>query len=293
MDVAKRIERELERAIAYATAPGCPPKIAGAMRDAIFPGGARIRPRLALAVALACGDRNPAVADAAAAAIEIMHCASLVHDDMPCFDDADTRRGRPAIHKTYGEPVALLAGDGLIVLAFETVARGCLLSPHLILPVITTLSRAVGTPNGIVAGQAWESEPQVDLRTYHRTKTGALFTAATALGAIASDSSPQQWMGLGDTLGVAYQIADDLHDYAATSGDMGKPCGQDAAHDRPNAARQNGVGAALAQLRNQIDCAVAAVPDCPGSGSLKAMIAGEAKRLVPKSLAHELAQSAA
>lgn len=289
MEASKRIERELERTIAIATAPGCPPKIAQALRDAVFPGGARIRPRLALAVARACGDRNPEVADAAAAAIEIMHCASLVHDDMPCFDNADTRRGRPSVHKAHGEPVALLAGDGLIVLAFETIARGCLKRPHLLLPVITTLSRAIGTPNGIIAGQAWESESNVDLRTYHRTKTGALFTAATALGAIASESSPQGWMGLGDALGMAYQIADDLHDFAASDGDMGKPCGQDEVLGRPNAARTHGVGAALRLLQEQIDTAVACVPECPGGEQLKAMIAGEARRLVPKSLAQSAA----
>jgi geranylgeranyl diphosphate synthase, type II len=289
MEAARRIERELERATAFATAPGCPPKVAQAIRDSIFPGGARIRPRLALAVARACGDRNPDVADAAAAAIEILHCASLVHDDLPCFDNADTRRGKPTVHKAFGEPVAVLAGDALIVLAFETLARGCMSKPHLLLPVITTITRSVGTPNGIIAGQAWESEPQVDLRTYHRTKTGSLFTAATAVGAIASESSPQAWMGLGDALGMAYQIADDLHDFAASSGDMGKPCGQDAAHGRPNAAVQHGAIGALRLLQDQIDTAVAAVPDCPGGDQLKAMIAGEAKRLVPKSLAQSAA----
>ena len=289
VEAMKRIERELERAVTYATAQGCPPKIAGAIRDSIFPGGARIRPRLAMAVSYACGDKNPAVVDAAAAAIEILHCASLVHDDMPCFDDAETRRGKPAIHKAYGEPIALLAGDALIVLAFETIARGCAMVPHLLAPVLTTISRAVSTPNGIIAGQAWESEDNIDLRTYHRTKTGALFVAATAVGAIASESDPQRWMGFGDALGVAYQIADDLHDYAATSGDMGKPCGQDAALGRPNAAAQNGIAATLELLKQQVKAAVDAVPDCPGADGLKAMVAGEAKRLVPK----ELLQSAA
>jgi geranylgeranyl diphosphate synthase, type II len=289
LEAMKRIERELERAIAYATATGCPPRIAAALRDSVFPGGARIRPRLAMAVAWACGDRNPQVADAAAASIEILHCASLVHDDMPCFDDAETRRGRPAVHKAHGEPIALLAGDALIVLAFETIARGCALRPHLLLPVLTTVARAVGTPNGIIAGQAWESEKQIDLRTYHRAKTGALFMAATAVGAIASDSEPQQWMPLGDNLGMAYQIADDLHDYAASSGEMGKPCGQDVVHGRPNAAAQNGVGATLRQLKEQVEKAVTSVPECPGADSLKAMIAGEALRLVPKGLVQSAA----
>jgi geranylgeranyl diphosphate synthase type II len=89
-----RIEHALAAAIATGEEPGCPPKLAGAMRHAVFPGGARIRPQLCLAVAQACGDDDPALADAAAAAIELLHCASLVHDDLPCFDDAPLRRGR-------------------------------------------------------------------------------------------------------------------------------------------------------------------------------------------------------
>ncbi len=94
MDAVARIDRALEAALAAATA-GCPPTLAAAMRAAVLPGGARVRPRLALAVAFACGDKDPDAADSAAAAIELLHCASLVHDDMPCFDDAETRRGVP------------------------------------------------------------------------------------------------------------------------------------------------------------------------------------------------------
>ena len=93
------------------------------LRYAVFPGGARIRPRLCLAVAQACGEDQPAVTDAAAAAIELLHCASLVHDDLPCFDDAPLRRGKPSVHRAFGERLAVLAGDALIVLAFETLAR--------------------------------------------------------------------------------------------------------------------------------------------------------------------------
>jgi geranylgeranyl pyrophosphate synthase len=96
-------------------------KLAAAMRHAVFPGGARIRPQLCLAVARACGDSDPALADAAAAAIELLHCASLVHDDLPCFDDAPLRRGRASVHCAFGERLAVLAGDALIVQAFQTL----------------------------------------------------------------------------------------------------------------------------------------------------------------------------
>src|SRR6188472_2351944 len=106
MDAVNRIEQALQTAIARADIPGCPPRLAAAMRHAVFPRGARVRPRLCLAVAAACGDDDPALSDAAAASIELLHCASLVHDDLPCFDNADTRRNRPSIHRAFGEPLA-------------------------------------------------------------------------------------------------------------------------------------------------------------------------------------------
>ena len=123
MHTSERIERTLERAIVLAQGAGAPPLLASAMHYAVFPGGHRIRPQLCLAVSLACGDKHPAAADAAAAAIELLHCASLVHDDLPCFDDADTRRGKPSVHARFGAPIAVLTGDALIVNAFETLAR--------------------------------------------------------------------------------------------------------------------------------------------------------------------------
>ena len=123
MDVANRIERALNEAIAMGEIPGCPPRLAAAMRYAVFPRGARVRPRLVHSVAAACGEDHPAATEAAGAALELLHCASLVHDDLPCFDAAETRRGRPSVHKVFGEPLAVLAGDALIVLAFQTLAR--------------------------------------------------------------------------------------------------------------------------------------------------------------------------
>src|SRR5271166_6512122 len=123
MDAITRIERTLNASLAQTEAPGGPPLLAAAMRHAVFPRGARVRPRLCLAVATACGDDQPAASNGAAAAIELLHCASLVHDDLPCFDDADTRRGRPSVHKAFGEALAVLTGDALIVLAFQTLGR--------------------------------------------------------------------------------------------------------------------------------------------------------------------------
>src|SRR3954465_8460713 len=142
MDAATRIELALTVGVTRAEAPGCPPRLGAALRHAVFPRGARIRPRLCRARAAACGDDAPAAADAAAAAVELLHCASLVHDDLPCFDDAPTRRGKPTVHRVYGEPLAVLVGDALIVLAFESLARASAAVPSRMAPLIALLGRA-------------------------------------------------------------------------------------------------------------------------------------------------------
>src|SRR5690348_6193584 len=152
MDGVIRIEQALEGAMREAEASGAPPRLAAAMRHAVFPGGARIRPRLCLAVARACGAEDFAIPTAAAASIELLHCASLVHDDLPCFDDAPVRRGKPSVHCAFGEPLAVLTGDALIVLAFETLARH---SGGRLPELLHCIVRSVGMPFGIVAGQAW------------------------------------------------------------------------------------------------------------------------------------------
>ncbi|MFD1280173.1 polyprenyl synthetase family protein, partial [Methylobacterium goesingense] len=194
MDANRRIEQALDTAVAHLEAPGAPPRLAEALRYAVFPGGHRIRPRLCLSVARACGDDDPAASDAAAAAIELLHCASLVHDDLPCFDDAPLRRGQPSVHAAFGEPLAVLAGDALIVSAFETLARGAARSPKRLAALVGLVARAAGSPAGIAAGQAWESEPNVALTEYQQAKTGALFAAATVTGAAAA-GAPRAWCG--------------------------------------------------------------------------------------------------
>lgn len=285
MDILARINRSLEQAIAPTSGVGAPLKLGEAIRYAVFPGGARVRPRLCLAVALSCGEDKPLLSNAAASAIELMHCASLVHDDLPCFDDADLRRGKPSVHKTFGEPLALLAGDAMIVSAFEVIGRAAAESPERAAALTLTLGRAVGAPNGIIAGQAWESEETIDLAAYHRAKTGALFIAATAMGAAAAGADPAKWRALGEHLGAAYQVADDLRDLAMTTEELGKPCGQDAAHHRPSAAGEYGVDGCLSRLRELISAAVESIPECPGAQQLTDLVQGEAKRLVPKKLA--------
>jgi len=290
MDAVSRIERALSAALAHTEGPDAPPRLGKAMHHAVFPRGARVRPRLCLAVSAACGEDDPAAADAAAAAIELLHCASLVHDDLPCFDNADTRRGRPSVHRAFGEPLAVLAGDALIVLAFQTLARGAGASPRLG-SLMGVVGAAVGAPAGISAGQAWECEPPetVDLGQYQRSKTGILFAAAAMAGAVSAGAEGGAWRLLGERLGEAYQVADDIRDAAAEPEEMGKPAGRDLALGRPSAAISYGVAGAVARLEALAAEAVAAVPPCRGASELRSLIRSEAKRLMPASLAGSVA----
>ena len=289
MDVMSRIEATLTAALAQGDHPGCPPLLVAAMRHAVFPRGARIRPRLCLAVAAACGDDQPGAADAAAAAIELLHCASLVHDDLPCFDDADTRRGQPSVHRAFGEPLAVLAGDALIVLAFQTLATGAACAPARLGALLGVIGRSVGVPCGIVAGQAWECEAGADLAQYQREKTGALFAAATVAGAAATGADAEPWRRTGMRLGEAFQVADDILDATSTAAALGKPVGQDGAHGRPNAVRSFGLDGAIARLEELAEAAVEAVPPCPGRSALRGHIRTEVTRLLPQELARHAA----
>jgi len=289
MEANTRIEQALAAAIADSEGPMSPPRLAAAIRYAVFPGGARVRPRLVLAVARACGDDLPQAADAAAAAIELLHCASLVHDDLPCFDDAPIRRGKPSVHRAFGERLAVLAGDALIVLAFETLARGVATAPHRLAPLLLIVGRSVGLTDGIIAGQAWECEPRIVLADYHRAKTAALFAAATAAGAAAAGADADAWRAFGERLGEAYQVADDIRDVAASVEELGKPVGQDQAHDRPSAARELGVSGAVERLEELVNDAVIAIPPCPGADELRKLIRAELMRLLPEGLARRVA----
>lgn len=253
------------------------------MRYAVFPRGARVRPRLSLAVAQACGEDEPALVDATAASIELLHCASLVHDDLPWFDDAATRRGKPSVHKAFDERLAVLAGDALIVLAFQALAQVPTASNRLA-PLIMTLARAVGMPFGIAAGQAWECERLAEVSTYHRQKTGSLFAGATMMGATACGADPAPWRQLGEKLGEAYQAADDIGDVASDPETLGKPVGRDSALSRPSLVRTFGMRGALQRLEQLVEEAIASVPPCPGACDLKALIVAEAMRLLPKEL---------
>jgi geranylgeranyl diphosphate synthase, type II len=281
MGLNSRIESALGTVISRAQGHQAPQRLAQALHYAVTPGGAHIRPTILLSVAQACGDSRPALSDAAAVALELIHCASLVHDDLPCFDNADMRRGKPTVHLAYSEPLAVLTGDSLIVLAFDTIAEAAGLAPDRALGLIRVLARRTGMPDGICAGQGWESEKSVNLSAYHRAKTGALFIAATQMGAIAAGQEPEPWEELGARIGEAFQVADDLRDALYDSETLGKPAGQDEIHARPNAVSELGVQGAIRRLKDIIGGAIASIPSCQGEAMLAEMVRRYAERMTP------------
>jgi geranylgeranyl diphosphate synthase, type II len=281
MGTQPRIEAALEEVVALATADPCPLRLAEAIRYAVFPGGGRVRPGLCLAVARACGDTDPKLADAAAAAVELFHCASLVQDDLPCFDDASMRRGGPSLHKRFGEEIAILVGDALIVMAFAAVAAQVTKQPEKSAAILADLARAAGAPAGIAAGQAWESEAGVDIEAYHHAKTAALFEAAAAAGAIAGGGEPRTWRLTGRLLGQAYQVADDLADAIGEERRLGKPTHKDGDKARPSMVTTLGIEDACRKLDELVLEATRSIPDCLGRADIEAFLSLAASRLCP------------
>ncbi|HRQ73717.1 MAG TPA: polyprenyl synthetase family protein [Phycisphaerales bacterium] len=231
------IERELASAIEQADYP---PALDAALRYAALDGGKRLRPLLAWhACEAVCGRGEPSLP--ACAAVELVHAFSLVHDDLPCMDNDDLRRGRPTLHKHAGEAIALLAGDAMLALAFATVARGAHAS--LSSPLTTELAQAT---SAMIVGQTLDTlghdEPaptRATLERIHANKTGALIRAAVRMGAIvgmsetgAGPARPDPLTALTDyaeAIGLLFQIIDDLLDVEQSSEQIGKRTGKDAA----------------------------------------------------------------
>lgn len=213
-----------------------PEKIHQAIRWSVFAGGKRFRPALLLAVGQAFSAPVKILLKTAAA-FEMVHTYSLIHDDLPAMDDDDLRRGRPTCHIRFDEATAILAGDALQTLAFQTIAQDAELSPETRIALISELSRAAGTPDGMVAGQAFDMEAETrqvnnaQLEEIHRLKTGALIVAAARSGAIiggVSESELAAVTSYGSHLGLLFQITDDFLDVTATAEDLGKTPGKDA-----------------------------------------------------------------
>lgn len=282
MNDLEGLKETLERAVEAMAGPACPPRLAEALRHALFAGGSRLRPRLCYAVARANGVDPTEATDLAAAAVELIHCASLVIDDLPCFDDAPLRRGLPSVHNLHGEPTAVLTGLALIFGAFDLASRAVGPTGTGAAPLTGLLARAAGLPAGMTAGQAWEGEPKIVLDQYHRAKTATLFEAAAMAGALTAGADPDPWRELGIRLGEVYQVADDIRDHTGDPVRMGKPVGRDAALGRPSAVREGGLGGALHRLDRGIEAAVAAIPDCPGRVALQAFVESLIEKFRPE-----------
>jgi geranylgeranyl diphosphate synthase, type II len=170
----------------------------------------------------------------------------------------------------------------LIVLAFQTLALAKAKHADRVAPLAAAIAQATGAPDGIVAGQAWECEPKANLTVYQRAKTGALFAAATACGALSSGAPADAWRGLGEWLGEAYQVADDIRDVIGDPDLLGKPTGQDITNDRQSSARELGLYGAIQNFELLIGKAIRAIPSCPGAPYLRALVLAESERLVPR-----------
>ncbi|MDX2082044.1 MAG: polyprenyl synthetase family protein [Terrimicrobiaceae bacterium] len=233
-DYSRDVDRALHRWLPRESVR--PATIHRAMRYSIFAGGKRMRPILCLAAAEACGgDRLAALP--AACAVECVHTYSLIHDDLPCMDDDDMRRGRPTSHKVFGEGIAVLAGDALLTIAFEILGRTVPTKRHPTTAFFSELSRAAGSRflvGGQVADLEGENRPSTlsDLRFIHRGKTAAMIVASLRLGAMSANATPAQLRGLsafGENLGLAFQVIDDILDVTQTSEQLGKSAGKDVA----------------------------------------------------------------
>jgi geranylgeranyl pyrophosphate synthase len=248
------IDTELDRLIPRETDE--PARLHSAIRWSVFAGGKRFRPALVLAV----GETFGAAVDQllrTACAFEMIHTYSLIHDDLPSMDDDDLRRGRPTCHIKFGEATAILAGDALQALAFQTIAEDGNLSTEIRVRLIAELSRAAGTPRGMVAGQARDLDAEaqtvdaVALEQIHLQKTGALIYGAARCGAIiggANNDELEAVTDYGRNLGLLFQITDDLLDVTASASAMGKTPGKDARASKATYPAVHGIDATRSQI---------------------------------------------
>jgi geranylgeranyl diphosphate synthase type II len=248
------IDSELDRLIPKESAE--PTRVHSAIRWSLFAGGKRFRPALLLAAGRTFGAGNDDLLRAACA-LEMIHTYSLIHDDLPSMDNDELRRGRPTCHVKFDEATAILAGDALQTLAFQTIAEDEHLSAQLRVQLIAEIARAAGTPEGMVAGQAHDLDAEsrevtnAELERIHHRKTGALIRAAARCGAIIAGAGARELAAVTEyatNLGLLFQITDDLLDVTATAADLGKTPGKDARSRKATYPALYGIEATRAQL---------------------------------------------
>jgi farnesyl diphosphate synthase len=259
----QRVEHVLAGVLPSPT--GAAGRLAKAMRYATLGGGKRVRPLLAYAAG-EFASADPALVDTAAAAVELIHAYSLIHDDLPCMDDDELRRGKPTCHVAHGEATALLAGDALQALAFEVLGGSALRDAG---RACATLAAAAGAA-GMAGGQAIDLQAVgraltlAELEAMHRLKTGALIQAAVRLGAACGRVVNEQEVHSLDryaaAVGLAFQVVDDVLDVEGSSASLGKTVGKDAARNKPTYVALLGIDAAkryAGSLRTEAHAAMA------------------------------------
>lgn len=273
-DGARWIEAALDRLVPPAAAR--PTALHAAMRHSLFAGGKRLRPLLCAASAEACGVSREA-ALFPAAAIECLHTYTLIHDDLPCMDDDDLRRGVPTCHKVHGEAIALLAGDALQALAFELATR----TPVAALKIVRELANASGS-TGVVGGQVEDMRgehlppDEERLRYIQRHKTGDLIVCACRMGVLAAGGAPTALDAAtrhAAAIGEAFQIADDLLNATSTADQLGKAVGTDAAREKTTALSVYGMAGAKRRLQDLTDSAMEALAGFSGDTAPLAALA--------------------
>ncbi|MBU6379286.1 MAG: polyprenyl synthetase family protein [Gammaproteobacteria bacterium] len=282
MDYRERIEQVLERALQMPESGSA--RLAEAMRYSALGGGKRLRPTLVYTAGVALGAPLAALDDPAAA-VELVHVYSLIHDDLPAMDDDDLRRGRPSCHRAYDEATAILAGDALQAVAFELLAgRDPLEAGEATrrLTMVRLLAAGIGTA-GMAGGQAIDLESvgrDLDvaaLQRMHRLKTGALIETSVLLGAAAAGVlDGPNWAALreyGAAIGLAFQIQDDILDVTGTTAEIGKIAGADAAHHKPTYTSLMGLDGARAAAAAQRTRAHAAIAPLGEAGRELAALA--------------------
>jgi len=217
-----------------------PVSIHRAMRHSVFAGGKRLRPILCMEAGRMVAGALPTGIEELGAALEMLHTYSLIHDDLPALDNDDLRRGRPTCHKVFGEAIAILAGDALQTQAYETLARlRC--PPEARVRIIEEVARGTGTVDGMIGGQvvdleAEHTKPDLRMLEYiHRSKTAALITASVVSGGLyagANDDGVEKLRTFGKSIGLAFQIVDDVLDVTQTSEQLGKTAGKDTAAEK-------------------------------------------------------------
>ena len=239
-----------------------PPQLREAMRYSVLNGGKRIRAQLVYLSTRALG-ADIEMADSPAAAIELVHAYSLIHDDLPAMDDDDYRRNKPSCHIKFDEATAILAGDALQTLGFQILAEDDKLNPEVRLRMISGLTRAIGG-TGMIAGQildlSYENKRinKLQLEQMHLLKTGALISLSMEFGGMiaGADSNTQEILEqFGTTLGLAFQIRDDILDATGEDKDIGKPRGSDAANQKSTFVTTLGLNVARRSLREIVDTA--------------------------------------